>query len=72
MRLNNRPDTADDTDWRRGTLNACAVKAPGFGDRRKAMMDDIAILTGGKSIMEETGIIFAGAAKYVDADLTAD
>ena len=35
-------------------------------------MDDIAILTGGKSIMEETGIIFAGAAKYVDADLTAD
>jgi chaperonin GroEL len=40
----------------RGTLNAAAVKAPGFGDRRKAMMDDIAILTGGKSIMEETGI----------------
>ncbi|MEN6533733.1 MAG: chaperonin GroEL [Bryobacteraceae bacterium] len=40
----------------RGTLNACAVKAPGFGDRRKAMLDDIAILTGGKSIMEETGI----------------
>src|SRR5438093_3190226 len=40
----------------RGTLSACAVKAPGFGDRRKAMLDDIAILTGGKSIMEETGI----------------
>jgi chaperonin GroEL len=40
----------------RGTLNAAAVKAPGFGDRRKAMMEDIAILTGGKSIMEETGI----------------
>ena len=40
----------------RGTLNAAAVKAPGFGDRRKEMMKDIAILTGGKSIMEETGI----------------
>ncbi len=40
----------------RGTLNAAAVKAPGFGDRRKAMLEDIAILTGGKSIMEETGI----------------
>jgi len=44
----------------RGTLNACAVKAPGFGDRRKAMLDDIAILTGGKSIMEETGIKLEG------------
>src|SRR5215472_12729748 len=44
----------------RGTLNAAAVKAPGFGDRRKAMMDDIAILTGGKSIMEETGIKLEG------------
>ncbi len=33
----------------RGTLNACAVKAPGFGDRRKAMLEDIAILTGGKA-----------------------
>src|SRR5271157_1190892 len=40
----------------RGTLNACAVKAPGFGDRRKAMLEDIATLTGGKCIMEETGI----------------
>src|SRR5438309_4648262 len=40
----------------RGTLNACAVKAPGFGDRRKAMLEDIAILTGGKALMEETGI----------------
>jgi len=40
----------------RGTLNACAVKAPGFGDRRKAMLEDISILTGGKAIMEETGI----------------
>jgi len=44
----------------RGTLNACAVKAPGFGDRRKAMLEDIAILTGGKPIMEETGIKLEG------------
>ena len=44
----------------RGTLNACAVKAPGFGDRRKDMLDDIAVLTGGKSIMEETGIKLEG------------
>jgi chaperonin GroEL len=44
----------------RGTLTACAVKAPGFGDRRKAMLDDIATLTGGKSIMEETGIKLEG------------
>ncbi len=44
----------------RGTLNAAAVKAPGFGDRRKAMLDDIAVLTGGKSIMEETGIKLEG------------
>jgi len=40
----------------RGTLNVCAVKAPGFGDRRKAMLEDIAILTGGNAIAEETGI----------------
>jgi chaperonin GroEL len=40
----------------RGTLNVAAVKAPGFGDRRKAMLDDIAILTGGKVISEELGI----------------
>src|SRR3984885_12927652 len=40
----------------RGTLAVCAVKAPGFGDRRKAMMEDISILTGGKAIMEETGV----------------
>jgi len=44
----------------RGTLNACAVKAPGFGDRRKAMLEDIGILTGGKPIMEETGIKLEG------------
>lgn len=40
----------------RGTLNVCAVKAPGFGDRRKAMMEDIAILTAGKFITEDLGI----------------
>ncbi|MDX1952044.1 MAG: chaperonin GroEL [Verrucomicrobiota bacterium] len=40
----------------RGTLNICAVKAPGFGDRRKAMLEDIAILTGGKCITEDLGI----------------
>jgi chaperonin GroEL len=44
----------------RGTLNVCAVKAPGFGDRRKAMLEDISILTGGKAIMEETGITLEG------------
>ena len=40
----------------RGTLQVCAVKAPGFGDRRKAMQQDIAILTGGKAITEDLGI----------------
>ena len=40
----------------RGTLNVCAVKAPGFGDRRKAMLEDIAILTSGKVISEDLGI----------------
>jgi chaperonin GroEL len=40
----------------RGILNACAVKAPGFGDRRKAMLEDIAILTGGKCITEDLGL----------------
>jgi len=40
----------------RGTLQVCAVKAPGFGDRRKAMLEDIAILTGGKMISEDLGI----------------
>jgi chaperonin GroEL len=40
----------------RGTLNACAVKAPGFGDRRKAMLEDIATLTGGEFVAEERGI----------------
>ena len=40
----------------RGTLQVCAVKAPGYGDRRKAMLEDIAILTGGKAIFEDLGI----------------
>jgi chaperonin GroEL len=40
----------------RGTFNVCAVKAPGFGDRRKAMLEDIAILTGGQAIFEDLGI----------------
>jgi chaperonin GroEL len=40
----------------RGTLTVCAVKAPGFGDRRKAMLEDIAILTGGEVISEELGL----------------
>lgn len=40
----------------RGTLQCCAVKAPGFGDRRKAMLDDIAVLTGGKCFTEDLGI----------------
>ncbi len=40
----------------RGTLNVAAVKAPGFGDRRKAMLQDIAILTGGKALMEDLGL----------------
>ncbi len=42
----------------RGTFNAIAVKAPGFGDRRKAMLDDIAVVTGGQAITEELGIKF--------------
>jgi chaperonin GroEL len=44
----------------RGTLTAAAVKAPGFGDRRKAMLEDLAILTGARPIMEETGIKLEG------------
>jgi chaperonin GroEL len=44
----------------RGTLNAAAVKAPGFGDRRKAMLEDIGILTGGKAIMEDIGVKLEG------------
>src|SRR2546430_15684116 len=40
----------------RGVLNVCAVKAPGFGDRRKALMGDIAVVTGGKFISEDLGL----------------
>ena len=40
----------------RGTLNVCAVKAPGFGDRRKSMMEDLAVLTGGRFVTEDLGI----------------
>ena len=40
----------------RGVLNVCAVKAPGFGDRRKAMMADLAVVTGGKFISEDLGL----------------
>jgi len=40
----------------RGTLSCCAVKAPGYGDRRKAMLEDIAVLTGGKAITEDLGL----------------
>ncbi|MDZ4198658.1 MAG: chaperonin GroEL [Kiritimatiellia bacterium] len=59
----------------RGTLQACAVKAPGFGDRRKAMCEDIAILTGGKFITEDLGIKLEsiqvsdlGRAKHITVD----
>jgi chaperonin GroEL len=44
----------------RGTLTCAAVKAPGFGDRRKAMLEDIATLTGGKVIVEELGLKLEG------------
>jgi len=40
----------------RGTLNCCAVKAPGYGDRRKSMLEDIAVLTGGRAITEDIGV----------------
>ncbi len=59
----------------RGTLQVCAVKAPGFGDRRKAMLEDIAILSGGKCITEDLGIKLEnikiedlGQAKKITAD----
>jgi len=45
----------------RGVLKTCAVKAPGFGDRRKAMLEDLAILTGGKVLAAEAGIKLEGA-----------
>lgn len=48
----------------RGTLNVAAVKAPGFGDRRKAMLEDIAILTGGKMISEDMGVKLENVTQY--------
>jgi len=59
----------------RGTLRACAVKAPGFGDRRKAMLEDVAVLTGGQVISEEKGfklenatLAYFGTAERVTID----
>jgi chaperonin GroEL len=59
----------------RGTFKTCAVKAPGFGDRRKAMLQDIAVLTGGTVIGEDTGLVLAkatladlGRARRVEVD----
>src|SRR6266404_1336558 len=54
----------------RGTLQVCAVKAPGFGDRRKAMLEDIAVLTGGRLISEDLGIKLEdlGRAKRITID----
>lgn len=49
----------------RGTLKVCAVKAPGFGDRRKAMLEDIAILTGATPVFEETGLLLKDATPEV-------
>jgi chaperonin GroEL len=49
----------------RGALKVCAVKAPGFGDRRKAMLQDIAILTGGEVISEEKGFTLESAGNYL-------
>ena len=49
----------------RGALKVCAVKAPGFGDRRKAMLEDIAILTGGEVISEEKGFTLESAGNYL-------
>ncbi|HAW32331.1 MAG TPA: molecular chaperone GroEL, partial [Planctomycetaceae bacterium] len=40
----------------RGIIKVCAVKAPGYGDRRKAMLEDLAVLTGGKAIFKDLGI----------------
>jgi chaperonin GroEL len=59
----------------RGVLRSCAVKAPGFGDRRKAMLEDLAVLTGGKVVAEEAGLALEkadasvlGRAKRVEID----
>jgi len=47
----------------RGALRACAIKAPGFGDNRKAMLEDIAILTGGRVISKDTGLTLEGSSR---------
>jgi chaperonin GroEL (HSP60 family) len=59
----------------RGTLQVAAVKAPGYGDRRKAMLEDLAVLTGGQAVTEDLGVIFEsmkledlGQAKKVTID----
>ncbi len=59
----------------RGTFECCAVKAPGFGDRRKAMLEDLAILTGGKPVFEDLGVkletldlSYLGRAKKIEVD----
>src|SRR2546430_4966964 len=59
----------------RGVINVCAVKAPGFGDRRKALMGDIAVVTGGKFISEDLGLKLEnvevddlGSAKRISVD----
>ena len=51
----------------RGTLQAAAVKAPGFGDRRKATLEDIAVLTGGRCLTEDLGIKLENLALEVSA-----
>src|SRR5688572_1442310 len=56
----------------RGILKVCAVKAPGFGDRRKAMLQDIAILTAGQVISGEVGLQLAKATLNVHGDATND
>ena len=48
--------SANDPNQIRGALKCCAVKAPGFGDRRKAMLEDIAVLTGGQVVSEDLGV----------------
>merc|ERR1712000_604135 len=52
----------------RGTIRAAAVKAPGYGDRRKAMLEDIAVLTNGRMISEDLGISDLGVAKRIVID----
>jgi len=55
----------------RGTLNVAAVKAPGFGDRRKAILGDIAILTGGKAITEDLASSWKASSSRISARQSA-